>query len=410
VALIFDVDPVSLVRGNRAAALDQYVNDRPYVASSLTSVALREAFSSALGGKSKERPELVAQPLPLRAQVPAVNVRGGAPIIEMLFRPLGYDVSITPCPALHPPSPSSVLSFEISGLQTVHDLLSHLYVLLPVLDAAKHYFIGDDEVEKLLAHGAGWLPDHPEKALITNRYLKFRRGLVQEALSQLTVDQPDEDADAQAAEDALEEQVHLHEQRIAAVVNALREANSPLRRVVDMGCGEGRLLQALVTDRAFTEIVGVDVSSGMLTIAEKRLQLDRLPVADRDRVRLIQGSILYRDRRLEGYDAVTLVEVIEHIDEGSLDVVHKVLFEHLHPRRVIITTPNAEYNARFRAIPSGAMRHADHRFEWTRNQFRDWCGGGTAYGYAVRFAGIGPDDPGVGSPTQMAIFDREGHS
>jgi 3' terminal RNA ribose 2'-O-methyltransferase Hen1 len=295
-------------------------------------------------------------------------------------------------------------------LQTVHDLLSHLYVLLPVLDATKHYFIGDDEVEKLLAHGAGWLPDHPEKALITNRYLKFRRGLVHEALSQLTIDQPQEDTEEQEKEDALEEQVRLHEQRIAAVAAALREANPPIRRVVDMGCGEGRLLQALITDRAFTEIVGVDVSSRMLTIAEKRLQPDRLPAADRDRVRLLQGSILYRDRRLQGYDAVTLVEVIEHIDEERLDVVRKVLFEHLQPRRVIITTPNAEYNARFPTIPCGAMRHADHRFEWSRTQFRDWCEGARPFRYAARFAGIGPVDPEVGSPTQMAIFDREGHS
>lgn len=407
VALTIDVDPVSLMRGNRAAALDQYVNDRPYVASSLTSVALREAFSSALGGKSKDRPELVAQPLPLRAHIPAVNARGGAPIVETLFRPLGYDVSITPSPS---PSPSSVLSFAISGLQTVHDLLSHLYLLLPVLDDAKHYFIGDDEVKKLLAHGADWLPHHPEKALITNRYLKFRRGLVHEALSQLTVDQPEVDTEEQAEEDALEEHVRLHEQRIAAVTAALQGANPPLRRIVDMGCGEGRLLEALIASRDFTELVGVDVSTGLLTIAEKRLQLDRLPAADRGRVRLLQGSLLYRDRRLEGYDAVTLVEVIEHIDEERLDVVRKVLFAHLQPRRVIITTPNAEYNARFRTIPSGAMRHADHRFEWTRAQFRDWCSGGMEYGYAVRFAGIGPIDPDVGAPTQMAILDREAHS
>jgi 3' terminal RNA ribose 2'-O-methyltransferase Hen1 len=295
-------------------------------------------------------------------------------------------------------------------LQTVHDLLSHLYVLLPVLDDAKHYYIGDDEVEKLLAHGAGWLPDHPEKALIANRYLKFRRGLVHEALSQLTVDQPAEDIEEQEKEDALEEHVRLHEQRIAAVAAALQDANPPLRRIVDMGCGEGRLLQALIADREFTELVGVDVSSGILSIAEKRHQLDRLPAADRDRVKLLQGSILYRDRRLEGYDAVTLVEVIEHIDEERLDVVRKVLFAHLQPRRVIITTPNAEYNARFRTIPSGAMRHADHRFEWTRAQFHDWCDGGLAYGYAVRFAGIGPIDPDVGSPTQMAIFDLKARS
>lgn len=411
-ALVLAVDPVSLVRGgNRAAALDQYVNDRPYVASSLTSVALRTAFSSALAGTSKERPELVDVKLPLRARVPALHARGGAEIVAKLFRPLGYevDISVLPRDPLIPAwDDADLVSFEIAGGQTVHDLLSHLYVLLPVLDAAKHYFIGDDEVEKLLAHGTGWLASHPEKTLITNRYLKHRRSLVREALSQLTVDQPEEDAAEQEGEDTLEERVRLHEQRIAAVVAALKDAQPPLRRVVDMGCGEGRLLGALLADGAFTELVGVDVATSMLALAEKRLDLQRLPAALRERVKLLQGSLLYRDRRLEGYDAVTLAEVIEHIDEERLDVARTVLFQYLRPRRAIITTPNVEVNARFAALLPGQTRHADHRFEWTRAQFRAWCAGAVPLGYAVRFAGVGPSDAEVGAPTQMAVFDRDG--
>ncbi len=410
VALIFDVDALSLVRGgNRAAALDQYVNDRPYVASSLTSVALRAAFSSALGGRSKERPDLVDTPLPLRAQVPAVHARDGAAMVTKLFGPLGYAVSVTPL-ALKSGRANgddeNLFSFEISGMQTVHDLLSHLYLLLPVLDSAKHYFIGDDEVAKLLEHGTGWLAGHPEKALITNRYLKHRQSLVRDALSQLTIEQPDEDAEAEAVEQALEARVRLSDQRIEAVVAALRGADPPLRRIVDMGCGEGRLLDALVKDAAFTELVGVDVSTNALAVAEKRLDRARLPAAARDRVRLLQGSILYRDRRLEGYDAVTLVEVIEHIDEERLDAVRTVLFTRLKPRRVVITTPNVEYNVRFAALPAHDTRHADHRFEWTRARFQEWCEGAATHGYAVRFVDIGPSDPEVGAPTQMAIFER----
>jgi 3' terminal RNA ribose 2'-O-methyltransferase Hen1 len=411
VALVFDIDPVSLVRdGNRAAALEQYVNDRPYVASSFTSVAIREAFSSALAGKSKDRPDLVARPLPLRASVPAVHARGDVAIVERLFSPLGYEVAVQhrQLDERYPAwGDGELVSLEIAGVQTVHDLLSHLYVLLPVLDAAKHYYIGEDEVQKLLAHGAGWLEHHPEKTLIANRYLKHRRGLVHDALSQLTIGQPEVDADEQAREDALEAAPRLHDARIAAVVAALRDAMPPVRRIVDMGCGEGRLLQALLPDPAFTELVGVDVSTAMLAIAEKRLNLERLPIAVRDRVRLIQGSVLYRDQRLEGYDAVTLVEVIEHIAEERLDVVRAVVFGRLRPRMVVMTTPNAEYNVRFPTLPSGRTRHADHRFEWTRDQFMTWCEEAIPFGYSVRHGHVGLEDPVVGPPTQMAIFERD---
>lgn len=412
VALIFEIDALGLVRGgHRATLLDQYVNDRPYVASSLTSVALRKAFSSALAGRSKERPELVAAPLPLRARTPAVHARDGEAMIAKLFGPLGYEVSVAPLPLDARASDrggGNLFSFEISGMQTLHDLLSHLYVLLPVLDTTKHYFIGDDEVEKLLEHGAGWLAGHPEKTLITNRYLKHRQSLVRDALSQLTIEQPDDDAEAEAAEHALEAPVRLSDQRMNAVVAALRGADPPLRRIVDMGCGEGKLLGALLGDRTFTELVGVDVSTAMLAIAEKRLGLERLPTDARDRVKLLQGSVLYRDRRLEGYDAVTLVEVIEHIDEERLDVVRTVLFARLKPRRIVITTPNVEYNVRFAGLPVKDARHADHRFEWTRARFRGWCeGAAMAHGYAVRFVDIGPNDAEVGPPTQMAVFDRD---
>jgi 3' terminal RNA ribose 2'-O-methyltransferase Hen1 len=167
VALVLDLDPIALMRGARGAAgLDQYINDRPYVASSRTSVALREAFSTALAGRSKERPDLVDRPLLLRARLPAVRARGGPEKVGRLFAPLGYEIFVARpslAPAALASDESDVVSVEIAGEQTVHDLLSHLYVLLPVLDAGKHYVVGPAEVEKLLAHGADWLPRHPER-------------------------------------------------------------------------------------------------------------------------------------------------------------------------------------------------------------------------------------------------------
>ena len=365
-------------------------------------MALREAFSSALAGKSRERADLVTEKLSLSAKVPAVVARGGAPVVERLFTPLGYAVRVSthPLDATFPDwGDASLLSLEIEGKQTVHDLLSHLYVLLPVLDAEKHYFVGEAEVEKLLGHGEGWLSNHPEKLLISNRYLKYRRDLVRDALSQLTVDLAEADEEAQVAEDALEERVNLADQRMEAVLSALRSGEPPIRRVIDLGCGEGRLLRSLIDDRAFTEIVGVDVSPDALTKAERRLKLDRLPAPVRARVKLIQGSALYRDQRLEGFDAIALVEVIEHVEEDRLDVLTKVVFGHLKPRRVVVTTPNAEYNVMFPTLGAGKMRHRDHRFEWSRAQFRSWCEQSAA-AYAVRYADIGPADQAVGAPTK----------
>ncbi|MBI3723724.1 3' terminal RNA ribose 2'-O-methyltransferase Hen1 [bacterium] len=409
VALLVEIDPIALARGEgRAASLEQYVNDRPYVASSFTSVALRDAFSTALSGRSKERPELVSKPLPLRARIPAIAVASGVSLIERLFAPLGYEVRATAHP-LDAAFPSwrgtGAISFEISGEKTVQEILTHLYVLLPVLDDDKHYFVGDDEVRKLVDHGEGWLAAHPEKELIARRYLAYQRPLVTAALSQLTVGQEEKDEEAQAQEDVLEEKVRLSDQRLEAVLAALREGAPPIKRIVDMGCGEGRLLRLLVEERAFEEIAGVDVSSLSLERAEKRLHLDRRPQAVRERVKLLQGSLLYDDKRLHGWDALALVEVIEHIDADRLDVVRKVVFERLRPRRVVLTTPNAEFNVRFETLPAGKLRHADHRFEWTRAELREWCAG--ARGYRARFVDVGPSDPEVGSPTQMAILDRE---
>lgn len=407
VALLVELDSVALARGDgHAASLEQYVNDRPYVASSFTSVALKEAFGTALAGRSKDRAELVEKRLPLRARVPALRLPGGPGLVERFFAPLGYTVRTEAHP-LDPKFPSwrgtGAVSFEIAGEKTVQELLTHLYVLLPVLDDGKHYFVGDAEVEKLVVHGEGWLATHPEKDLIARRYLAHQRPLVRAALSQLTLGQEENDVEAQAEEETLEEKVHLADQRVEAVLAALRLGEPPILRVADVGCGEGRLLRRLAEERAFTEVAGVDVSPVALARAEKRLQLDRRPYL-RERVKLLQGSLLYDDKRLHGWDAITLVEVIEHVDRDRLDVVAKVLFERLRPRRLVITTPNREFNVRFEGLAAGKLRHIDHRFEWTRAEFRAWCEG--ARGYVARFVAVGASDPEVGAPTQMAILDR----
>ncbi|MFD9005468.1 3' terminal RNA ribose 2'-O-methyltransferase Hen1 [Streptomyces sp. NPDC059582] len=423
-ALLLEVDAVALVRRGKGkgrggapdAALAQYVNDRPYAASSLLAVALSAVFSSAMRGVCKARPERAAQPLPLRVEVPAVPARGGPGLVERLFEPLGWTVTAEPV-ALDAEFPewgdSRYVHLVLTSERlTLAQALRHLYVLLPVLDDAKHYWVSSDEVDKLLRAGEGWLPDHPEQKLITSRYLSRRWSLTREAMERLelvrlaeTDDSDVEEIDnAVAAEAETEEKpTPLAVRRRDAIVAALQESGAA--RVLDLGCGQGQLVQALLKDVRFTEIVGVDVSVRALTIAARRLKLDRMGERQASRVQLFQGSLAYTDKRLKGYDAAVLSEVIEHLDLPRLPALEYAVFGAARPRTVLVTTPNVEYNVRWETLPAGHVRHGDHRFEWTREEFRAWAMAvAERYGYEVEFRLVGPDDPEVGPPTQMAVF------
>ncbi|MFE1910725.1 3' terminal RNA ribose 2'-O-methyltransferase Hen1 [Streptomyces anandii] len=423
-ALLLEVDTVALVRRGKGkgrggapdAALAQYVNDRPYAASSLLAVALGNVFSSAMRGVCSARPELPEQARPLRIEVPALPARGGPALVHRLFEPLGWRVTAEPV-ALDTEFPEWGDSRYVrlvldSETVTLAQALRHLYVLLPVLDDAKHYWVSSDEVDKLLRAGEGWLPEHPEQKLITSRYLSRRWSLTRQALERLELvrlaeadDSEVEEIDnAVAAESESEEKpTPLAVRRREAIVAALQESGAA--RVLDLGCGQGQLVQALLKDVRFTEIVGVDVSVRALTIAARRLKLDRMGERQAARVELRQGSLVYTDKRLGGYDAAVLSEVIEHLDLPRLPALEYAVFGAARPRTVVVTTPNVEYNVRWESLPAGHVRHGDHRFEWTRQEFRAWAGAvAERHGYGVRFEAVGPEDPEVGPPTQMAVF------
>ncbi len=436
-AVLVDIDPVGLVAGRRAAAasrfaLAHYVNDRPYAASSFLSVALGRLFGTAMSGRSKERQELADRPIPLEAALPVVPCRGGQDLASRLFEPLGYTVQARglPLDAQFPEwGASRYLALRLAATVRLRSLLEHLFVLLPVLDDDKHYWVGDDEVGKLLRRGGQWLAEHPEHDLIARRYLRHDQRLTRAALAALFADDaadPDRsDQEQDAGEESVERWVGLgggvwggrppgpatlHERRLAAVLGVITASGA--RSVLDLGCGSGKLLAELVKQPGLQRIVGLDVSHRALEAAAKRLHLDGMSPRQRDRVQLLHGSLTYRDSRLDGFDTAAVVEVIEHLDPPRIVAFEKVVFGHARPDTVVITTPNAEYNALLAGLGPGSFRHGDHRFEWTRPQLRAWADGVAArYGYRVELSGIGPrgtgpDGADLGCPSQLAVFRR----
>jgi 3' terminal RNA ribose 2'-O-methyltransferase Hen1 len=429
-ALYLEIDPIGLIKSRNLDSADfslsQYVNDRPYAATSLLAGAIGQVFRTAIRGRSKERPELAALPLPLTLRLPVVPA--SAAFVERLFAPLGWGVTATAL-ALDPAFPewgeSRYCDVTLMGEQRVSDALSQLYVLLPVLDGSKHYWIDGEEVEKLLRAGESWLPGHPDREPITRRYLGRRPTLVRNALARLAEadEVPADELDNAVAEDVDEgaaldptaapetagapesPRASLATQRHEAVVEALKEVRG--KTVLDLGCGGGALLRHLLHDRYFTEIVGVDVSVRALQYAARKLRLDRLPDSVAARLTLRQGSLTYTDASLKGFDAAVLMEVIEHVDPPRLASLEHAVFGAARPAAVIVTTPNVEYNVRYETLEAGRLRHRDHRFEWSRDEFAAWAEDvASQYGYSVEHRGVGEQDAQVGAPTQLALFRR----
>ncbi|WGX95039.1 3' terminal RNA ribose 2'-O-methyltransferase Hen1 [Nocardioides sp. L-11A] len=417
-ALLLEVDPVRLARrlgrSTPDFSLAQYVNDRSYAASSLLGVALADVFSTARSGICKARPELVERALPLEITVPVLPCRGGAEIAHRLFEPLGWRVAATPI-ALDERFPewgdSRYVRLVLTGDVRLADALAQLHVLLPVLDESKHYWQGPDEVDKLLRSGGDWLAAHPERTLITRRYLGRRGRLAQVALARLAEldgQVADGAADAErAAEEARqpeERRLPLNAQRHDAVLQVLAELGA--RSVIDLGCGPGQLLDRLLQVPTIERVAGCDVSARSLQQAARRLHVDRMTERQAGRLELFQGALTYEDPRFAGYDAAVLMEVVEHVDPPRLAALEHVVLGVARPGAVVVTTPNREYNVLYEGL--SGMRHPDHRFEWDRAEFAAWCARvGAAYGYAVELRGVGEVDDTHGAPTQLAILTRK---
>ena len=410
VALLLDIDPIDMVRGKRlksgkAFSLGQYVNDRPYVASSFMSVALSKAFSTAMNGTCKNKPELVEVVRPFEIKISVLPApKGGELLIGKFFEPLGYEVTVERHildEKFKDWGDSKYYTVTLKNNCKLKDLLSHLYVLIPSLDNDKHYFVSQDEIDKLLAKGKGWLETHPEKKQITKRYLLNLSSLSKQALERLN---DGNETDEELSKELRERKETLHSQRLKLVLEKLKETGA--KTVIDLGCGEGKLIRMMLKVQQFEKITGMDISYTELTKCKDRLYWDEMAPKQKERIELFQGALTYQDPRLNGFDAAVIVEVIEHLDENRLQSFERVVFDCAQPKTVILTTPNAEYNVLYDTLDSGTMRHSDHRFEWTRKEFQSWANAVAAKNnYTVNFHPIGEVDEKVGPPSQMAIFE-----
>ena len=373
-----------------------------------------------MSGKCDKNQELADTPINLTACVHMLPCRGTEELPKEIFEPLGYTVE-TKTSILDEKFPewgdSSYIDLTISGTVTLANLLNHLYVLIPVFDKQKHYYVSADEIEKLMKHGEGWLANHPARNKIVNRYFSMRRSFAHKAIDRLIESEPvdAEDLDAENDEETenepavpneiKEKRISLNTRRLEAVRSAVVESGAT--SVIDLGCGECKLTSMLLEEKQIKRVGAADVAVRALEKAKQNLRYDRMPPYKKEKLTLMQASLTYKDPRFSGYDAACLVEVLEHLDPMRIPAFERVVFEFAVPHTVIVTTPNKEYNTNYEWLSEGNLRHNDHRFEWSRDEFAKWtehiC---QTFGYTVERSEIGDVDEEFGAPTQMGVFRK----
>ncbi|MGB0870489.1 MAG: 3' terminal RNA ribose 2'-O-methyltransferase Hen1 [Flavobacteriales bacterium] len=415
-AMVLDINTIELTRNlqkktySNSFKLADYVNDRAFVASSFLTAAISKVLGSAMNGNCSYDKDLAIKVWDLEVEVGTVKAQGGINQIRNYFEPLNYTLEIEETlldEDFESWGKSPYFTLKLQGQKTIQDLLSQLYVLLPVLDNNKHYYVNESEIKKLIQKGGEWLKNHPAKDIITKKYLRYKKSYTHSAFEQLMTETPEVlNKPTEEIEEKVEQKLSVHQNRLQQVANTLKQlgANS----IADLGCGEGKLIRLLLQDQQFNKIVGMDVSFATLEMAKKKLKLEEASPRLKEKLNLIQGSLTYRDKRIEGFDAIALVEVIEHLDPSRLEALQRVVFEFSKPKFAVLTTPNQEYNQLFDGLKEGKFRHSDHRFEWTRQEFETWANNvSQTYNYEVSFKPIGEEHPEFGGLSQMAIFKKK---
>ncbi|MEK4148209.1 3' terminal RNA ribose 2'-O-methyltransferase Hen1 [Robertmurraya sp. FSL W8-0741] len=395
-------DPIELSRNNSERyEITSYINDREFVVSSIFCTFLRSALATALNGKPHEEYEhWVNHRFNLQFSFgPLSSQLSDNDIIE-LFAPMGYKTTISAGEIdyhMNFKTKSSARYITVEGLTTLQMGLRQLFVLIPVLDNYKHYYIDDKEIEKLERYGEGWLDAHPQREFILRQALRFKD------LYSLVEKQTEKGSNNQDNNDEIRT-MRLNDLRYEKIIDSIRQI--PFKdSIVDFGSGEGKLSVQLGFIEGVKEILAVEPSESASIKALKRYE----KMARKENFLMpeqIIGSLFYFDERLKNKDIVILCEVIEHIDKHRLPKIMKTILNDYKPKVVMITTPNQEYNKVYKM--NEEYRHPDHRFEWTRDEFREWCEIQNGKNdYELTFDGIGEEHELYGTPTQMCLFMRK---
>lgn len=368
-------DSLALLNENEAYDITHYINDREFAVSTIFLSLIRSALGTALNGKPKEEYVEAAQiAYPFTFEFGPISTSLSDEEITALWAPLGYVVEIeSTSEAKH------ARFLKLSNEITLQKALQQFFILIPVMDDYKHYYIDETEKERLVNYGEGWLEEHPQRDFIYKKALRFKK-LYEDP--DRTISQP--------------KTTSLNTQRYETITQ-LVSSLAP-KTVVDMGAGEGKLSQLLAQIPTLRKLYSVDPSNTALTKMQKRFSEKTFAITPT----VTWGSLYYEDETFKNADVFILCEVIEHIDEERLPQIMALIVNQYAPKHLIVTTPNAEYNAVYELEE---MRHADHRFEWTRTQFQNWCVH-VAPNYTLQYKGIGEVHEIFGTPTQMCIMTR----
>jgi len=230
----------------------------------------------------------------------------------------------------------------------------------------------------------------------------------------------DERSDNKEVEESKEANIFftppLYIQRYIFAYDFLFKANPRVERMADFGCAEGGFVTRLKKLPYLTTLYAVDISDSSLDECQERAAPIPWDIIFGRFVSLelsvVKADITKNDPLFQNLDAITCIELIEHLPAEQLKCFPATVFGFFKPRIVIISTPNREFNVLFPTLKDGRFRHWDHKFEWTRDQFQPWCHDiCKSYGYTVEFSGVGQTSDQtthhVGFCTQIAIFTQQ---
>ena len=374
----------------------QYVNSRQYLSSSLLSAAIGRAFSSALKGVCQDKPSLVDKSYDIEIRISSFSCRINPDFIERILAPLGYGIEWE---ELQKEEDYLDGGFSYGDLHlrihaTLQNVLSHLYILFPVFDRQTHVWLGETQLQKFIRHSQKWLGEHPEKRLIINEYFGPAADLRYRMLELFGALRNQDDNPQYAS---------LNYARQSAIDGVL--AASGAKSVIDLGCGNASLLSYLHEKDTYEKLAGMDVSAKNIESARKKLGSSFLHT--RATPDLFIGSLTYSDKRIFGYDAAILSEVIEHFETERMDSIMRIILSEARPKLFVMTTPNKTYNHEFPFLEPGAFRHPDHRHEFDKNEFSEFCERyASMFDYDFEMSHIGEELSEVGAPTLMGIFKK----